>query len=524
MNITNSGISSGLFQRVILSPLGLNKDNSLVLWLILLAAAVMSTSLWYFEGDIVVALCVLYVVTIFILSFLKPDVSLMVLIFLVLALDQYGIPEYETTWTWTIDFFRNLKEISYIPYMENGVFNPIEMHLLFLILSLSLLMGVKRDFTFRAIPVWGACLFFFTMFLFGFLYGLKKGGDFMVALWEVRALFYLLLIYLITPQLIRTKKQLTTMIWVFIAGITFKAAQILYRFVEMGFSTGGLATLSNHEDPVFMVTLFILLIGFFVFKSDNKQYFLLLALFLPMLLAYYLGLRRAAYASGMVSFAVFVALLPQHHRRTFMKYAIPGVIAVLIYTAAFWNVGGRLGRPVQMIKSGFERPSIEENYADYYSNLYREFEAYNLAYTVQNSPVIGTGFGVAYMQPLPLYAIRFPLMDYIPHNEILWVLVKMGGIGFFAFWLFFNSFVAKGVQVLKNLKSPYLKAVTIFIIIAVINQMVVSYFDLQLTYYRNMIYLGCIMGLLKTVEFLKGTEDDMEETEETGIEKRGAGR
>lgn len=38
------------------------------------------------------------------------------------------------------------------------------------------------------------------------------------------------------------------------------------------------------------------------------------------------------------------------------------------------------------------------------------------------------------------------------------------------------------------------------VVVAVINQMVVSYFDLQLTYYRNMIYLGTLMGLMPTLE------------------------
>lgn len=513
MSKTYSETPVGIYQRVFLRPLGLNKDNSIVLWLILLVAGILSLCLWRFEGDLFSALAVIYVVSIFMLSILKPDVSLMLLLFQVLLFDQFGIPEFEETWTWTIDYFRNLKEVSYIPYMENGVFNPIEIHLLFLFLALLIVAATQKEFRFKAIPVWKSCLFFFVMFLFSFFFGLQNGGDFMIALWEVRALFYLLILYVITPQLIQTKKQLTILLWIFIAGITFKAGQVLYRFIDLGFSSGGLATLSNHEDPVFMVTLFVLLLGFFVFKSNNAQYKVLLVLFLPMLLAYYLGLRRAAYASGMVSLAAFVVLIPALYRRNFMKYALPAFMALIVYVMVFWNADGRFGRPIQMVKTGFERPTIEENYSDYYSNLYREFEAYNLAYTVRENPIIGTGFGVAYLQPLPLFAIRFPLMDYIPHNEIIWVMVKMGAVGFFAFWLFFNAFVARGVKLLNALRNPYLKAITVFIIIAVINQMVVSYFDLQLTYYRNMIYLGCVMGLLKTVEDLKGTADDTAETE-----------
>ncbi|MEX0609989.1 MAG: O-antigen ligase family protein [Balneolaceae bacterium] len=514
----STSVSNTFYEKIFLRPLGLNYDNSIVLWLTLFICGVFMGTLWYFEGDFIMSLVVLYVVGIGVLSFLKPAHSLSLLVFLVLIFDQYQIPEFNVL-TYQIDFFRNLKEISFIPANEGGVFNPIEMHLLFIILSMFAILGIKRDFEFRGLPVWGAFLLFFGCFLFSFLYGLQKGGDFMVALWEVRALFYLIIIYIITPQLIRTRQQLKGLFWIFIIGISVKAFQAIYRFIDLGFTTGGLATLSNHEDPVFMVTLFILLAGFLLFKVRDKQVFWLLILLFPLLLGYYLGLRRAAYASLMVSVVVFIVLIPETQRHKLYKIGIPSLVVLILYVAVFWNNQGRPGRPIQMMKSGFERPTIEDNYADYHSNLYRENENYNLAHTIQRTPVVGIGFGRAYDQPVPLVAIRYPLRDYIPHNEILWVMVKMGSVGFLAFWIFFNSFVAKGVKIFSLLKDPYLKAVCLVIIVAVINQMVVSYFDLQLTYYRNMVYLGCLMGLLKTVEMLHKEEND--ELEKTDVKSRG---
>ena len=100
---------------------------------------------------------------------------------------------------------------------------------------------------------------------------------------------------------------------------------------------------------------------------------------------------------------------------------------------------------------------------------------------------------------MDLANIDFSLRDYIPHNQILWVVVKTGGLGFFLFWLFFNSFAFQGAYTLMRLQDPYLKALCLMITVAVINQMVVSYFDLQLTYYRNMIYLGCLLGLMPAI-------------------------
>jgi O-antigen ligase len=187
-------------------------------------------------------------------------------------------------------------------------------------------------------------------------------------------------------------------------------------------------------------------------------------------------------------------------RRQFLKFFLPVLAVVFIYGFVFWNNTGTLGRPVQMIKSGIVAPDKQTQFQDYSSNLYRDNENYNLAQTVVNNPVLGIGFGKKYEQPISLVNIRFPLRDYISHNQIYWILVKTGAVGFFFFWYFFNCFVAKGTKIFGLLKDPYLKVVTLVIVLAVINQMVVSFYDLQLTYYRNMIYLGALMGLLPVIE------------------------
>jgi hypothetical protein len=382
-------------------------------------------------------------------------------------------------------------------------------------------VAVIKEFSFRRIPVLIPFLLFVATFLFSCVHGLRQGGDFLVALWEVRALFYLILLYLIVPQIIRSEEQIRWLIWVVILGVTIKAFQGIWKFITLGFTTGGYATLTNHEDPVFMVTLFILLFGFLVYKSWNKQLALLLLLFIPYMLAFYVAQRRAAYASFMVSFSTFMVLLPAVTRWKFLKGILPVLVCLGIYSLIFWNSNSVLARPIQTIKSGFVKPEMETNIDDYYSNLYREYENYNLAATVINNPVLGIGFGNKYEQPIPLVAIPYPLRDYIPHNEIYWVIVKMGSIGFFAFWFFFNSAAAKGVQIFTNLNNPYLKAVTLFVIIAIINQMVVSFFDLQLTYYRNMVYLGCLLGLLPALEEAAFSSSAKKSTDNNHRKERG---
>ena len=499
MNTVDHTVSDSIYERVLLAPLGLNRENSSVLWILLLFASMMGAGLYYFDGNVPLVTGILYLTFVLLLSLFRIDYSLYLFIFSVLLFDQFAVPGFESV-THDVSFFLNLKEISYVPFFNAGMISPFEIHILFITFALMLHVAIRRDYDLKAIPVWGSFLLFFACLALAFLNGLRTGGDFLVALWEVRALFYFCLMYLIVPQILDSKKQITQLVWVIIIGVTIKSIQGVARFADLGFTTGGFAVLTNHEDPVFMVTLFVMLTGFLLYQTGQKQKLWLLVCLLILFLGFYVAQRRATYASLIVSVMAVMIILPALKRIQFLKFFLPVLSILLVYGFLFWNDdSSAAGRPVQMIKSGFVEPDKETNFADYSSNLYRSNENYNLAKTVENNTVLGTGFGKRYDQPIPLIDIRFTLRDYIPHNQIYWVLVKMGAVGFFAFWFFFNCFVAKGTQVFNRLDDPYLKVITLVIVIAVINQMVVSFYDLQLTYYRSMIYLGGLMGLLPVI-------------------------
>jgi O-antigen ligase len=108
--------------------------------------------------------------------------------------------------------------------------------------------------------------------------------------------------------------------------------------------------------------------------------------------------------------------------------------------------------------------------------------------------------------------IDFPLRDYIPHNQVLWLLVKMGAVGFCLFWFFLNSFACGSTLIVRSLRDPYLKAVGTVAIAAIVNQIVVSHYDLQLTYYRNMVFLGTLMGLIPAISSIDRKGEDHERT------------
>ena len=460
----------------------------------LIVAAALLTS----GGNVLATAAVAATLFIVVLSCCRLDWGFFFFIGMVLLFDQYEIPGFDS-WTFKPLYFLNIKEISYLPHWENAVANPLELQLALLILVWLVLAGLKGEARIRSISVWGSALLFFLALACSFAYGLWRGGDFLPALWEVRALMYLGLLYVLVPQIIQTREQAHTLLWVCIGAISFKAFQGIVRFAELGFSFAGSMTVTNHEDPVFILDLLIFLLALVIFDARTNQRVALMVLLLPLLFGFFTGQRRSAYAAIVPALAAFVAVIPKSGRRMLLRTVVPVLGVLALYCGIFWESDSKFASPVKLVKTGMS-VAPEAAGERYYSNLYRELEKFDLATTVQHHPVAGIGFGNKYEMPLPLAKIDFTLRDYISHNEILWLLVKMGAVGFCFFWLFMDSFVFKASWTLARLNDPYLKAIAAVSVAAVVNQMIVSNYDLQLTFYRNMIFLGTLMGLLSALE------------------------
>ena len=188
-----------------------------------------------------------------------------------------------------------------------------------------------------------------------------------------------------------------------------------------------------------------------------------------------------------------VLLLPRPHLRRALRIVIPVLLLCSLYTAVFWNSTGIKALPAQKIKSIFVK---QEGTADDNSNEWRNQELINLRATIRAYPQ-GIGFGQKYLVVVPYAASGafFPLWNYIPHCAIYWIWVKTGFVGFLIFWLFFGAAISQAMIDYRTMRDPYYKAIALMVMLFIVGQVMVAYYDLQLTYYRNMIYLGIAMGL-----------------------------
>jgi hypothetical protein len=159
-------------------------------------------------------------------------------------------------------------------------------------------------------------------------------------------------------------------------------------------------------------------------KSDRAR--VLLALYTAFtLVANALTDRR----SGILALAVglmIVAWLLFPKRPVLMT--ILGVAVAVgggIYLAAFWNVTSGVGEPAQAIRSQFQPDARDAS-----SDQYRTIEAHNLEQTLMAGPIFGVGFGRPFTEYEPLPPLTFwPLQTYTPHENILWLWLKMGIVG-----------------------------------------------------------------------------------------------
>ncbi len=405
-----------------------------------------------------------------------------------MLLEQFQIFGIGMPLTAQVPVYLNLSTITGIGPL---VMNPVELILATMIAAWALRAASSREWHLRPIPHLETAALFLAVLLFYTAYGLARGGDFKVALWEIRALYYLCGVFFLATQVVRTERQVRVCLWIIIIGVSIKGMQGCYRFfVELGGSIEGANAITSHEDALFMAVAFTFMGALFLLDDWRRAEFHVLAAAFPTtFLTFILTQRRVAYGIVVFNLLIVFALLPKARKVFALKCALPLVPVLVLYTGVFWNSSSTLAMPIQQVRSIFEEGENEDT-----SNIYRKIENYNVEQTIRQNP-LGVGFGKKYLILIPLPEVDFPLWDYIPHNCVYWMWAKTGFFGFLVFWLFFGTYAVQAIIDYRNESNTFHQAVCLMVATFIIAQMVVAYYDLQITFYRNMIYLGTAMAL-----------------------------
>jgi O-antigen ligase len=402
----------------------------------------------------------------------RPVLGLYIVMFFTLIGDNNTIVWYP--------FAKNMSSLESIFFVDDAVIvSPLEVFLVVTTIAWLLNYQDRVGRQFRR-PVLLYPLMGFTFFvLYGYVQGMRTGGDRNVALWEMRPLLYVPLFYLLITQLFSRREQYVRLFLVAMGAVFVHAVVAINYFRGLpAVERAEVESLGEHGASIHIDAMLLLVLALLLIKGCSPRLRVgMLLLAIPCLVAYAMAERRAAVVALVVGIIMFSMVLHRRRRRAFWWFVPIVTVVGSLYLAAFWGVQGSLGFPAQAVKSVIAPGQLSE--ADASSDMYRLFEKYNIWYTIRTDPVRGLGFGRQFYQPIPLPDISFFVFwRYLPHNSILWIWIKMGFFGFVAMLYLFARTVQRGAITVARITDPNHLAFAIAAVGYVIMYIVFAYVDI----------------------------------------------
>lgn len=421
----------------------------------------------------------------------EPRYGVYIILLASLAGDSLLMPAYP--------FVKNFSSTESIFYIDSSlIFSPLELGL---VLVLLLWLGkalMRRQFTFvTGVLFWPALLFTLAL-VFGLIYGLGTGGDLNIALWEVRPIFYLILMLVFVSNLLEKPEHFSHMIWASMIALGIEGLVGSYcYFVVLQMDLSTVDRITEHSAAIHMNTFFVLIIAAWIYQASLAKRLTLLLFMPPVLLTYLATQRRAAFLTLGIALVLLTLILYKEKRRLFWQIVPIAAVIGVIYLGIFWNSGSTLGLPAQALKSMI---APKQGSSDTLSNLYREIENDNVSFTIELVPLTGVGFGNKFyiIRAMPDISF-FVWWEYIVHNSIFWMWMKTGVFGFMSMLFLMGFSIMTGVRTLYRLKDNNLKAITLTATLYVVMHFLYAYVDMSWDN-QSMVYVGAMLGVINAMD------------------------
>lgn len=437
-------------------------------------------------------ICWLIYLTAIAALFYEPRYGVYALVFFTLFADQSMMMWYP--------FVKNFSSGESPMYLHDAlIFSPLELMLGLTVLSWFGGMLVRRKVRFRTGPLFWPALAFISFVAFGLVYGIGTRGNLNIALWETRAMFYLPVALILTGNLIHTRGQINTLIWLVMTAIFLQGCYGVYYFViERQGEISRIDALTEHASAIRMNTLFVFAITAWMFRAAPAKRILLPLMCLPTLIPYVVAQRRAAFMTLGIALVIIFVVLFFVNRRWFWRLAPPAAIIAIAYLGAFWNNQGPLGLPARAVKGVIASDAGNEQ--ENSSSVYRLIENVNNMFTIRQRPLTGVGYGQKFYIIMPLPDISFfAWWEYIVHNSIMWMWMK-GGLGtFYSMLVTIGVALMTGVRAFWRMPGKDLSAIALTMLLYVVMHFVYAYVDMSWDI-QSMVYMGVAMGLINMFE------------------------
>jgi O-antigen ligase len=381
-------------------------------------------------------------------------------------------------------FTANFSSAQSILHIQDRLtFSPLEVCLALTVVGWFLHAAGPRRYRIEGRPVLFPMLALGAFVVVGLFYGLVvQGGDQQAAFWEFRPLVYLVAVYVLASTLFTRPAQYVRLAWLVVGAITVQSLFALDFYYQLSPSQrSSLEALTDHPSSLVYAWMLLLALSLWILKGCTTRARILVTLAaVPTTWVFFLSQRRAAMVGLIAGFLVLSVVVFFRRRRAFMAVVPLVLLLTAGYTVAFWNTTTGVGFGAQAVKTVIAPDSVSER--DRSSDLYRAIENYDLAYTLRAEPLTGVGFGKPFYRPIPLPDISFFVFyEYIPHNTIVWVWLKLGYFGFISMLVMFATTIRAGTRAALRVPSGNTLAVALGALTAVVMFILFAYVDIAFT-------------------------------------------
>jgi O-antigen ligase len=338
-------------------------------------------------------------------------------------------------------------------------------------------------------------------------HGLAVGGDLRIATDEIRPFLYVAILYFLASRTMARRSHVWALLWIDILATGFKGVQGTYRYYVLRDTYPPPEAILGHEEAFFFSLFILLTAGLWLFGIRGRLRRVASALLPFVFIADLANQRRTAWtitAAGLVLLVICAWVSCPERRRRILGFAVAVTVVSGIYLPAFWNSTGMAAEPARAIRSAFAPDARDDS-----SDLYRDVESLDLGIDIRQSTPLGYGFGRPIPHPVPLpfdaHSID-PLIDYIPHNGILYLWFRAGVAGALSFWFVIGAATVLACRLVRG-ADRHLALVGAFALWTLMAYVIAGWLDAGVTNYRTGVFVGCVLGTAEVARRLSSHAD-----------------
>jgi hypothetical protein len=305
---------------------------------------------------------------------------------------------------------------------------------------------------------------------FEWAYGISRGGSTQDSLWQVQKIAYVPILFFLFQAAVRgpsdSKRLLRAIVW----AALLRAVAAVYISVAFPSLLGeDPAVATTHADSVVFASAFAIVLAS-LWEGEVPGHSVRSWLALAVLAAGMAANNRRLVWVEVIGIVVTYVLISRRTRfeRTLIRAVIVTLPILVPYLVVGWHSDAAIFKPVRVIRSVTDSDSDG-------STKWRDFENWNLAYTVADHPVLGSGFGHEYVErwKLPDISGAYRQYRFMPHNSVLGLWASVGVVGFCLIWTQVVAGVFLAARSYRFAQTPAHKALALAalgIIVAYVNQ------------------------------------------------------